>query len=96
MLPAAARLPDALVRLPPVLDHEVNDAREVLPVFLVHLAAEPAVNVRRVQDLPVDVELELGVGAVANADRAGTAVTFQLCNVELGQAALAADAVHQL
>ena len=51
---------------------------------------------RGVQDLAVDVELELRVGTVAHTDRPRTAVAFEFRQVELGQASLAADAVHEL
>ena len=68
MLPSAARLPDAIVRLSPVVENEPHDPTQVLPVLRVHLSYELTVQVRRVHHLTVDVKLELGIGRVAHAD----------------------------
>ena len=48
------------------------------------------------EDLAVDVELELLRGGVADAHRPGALVPGKLLELELGQAPLAADRVHDL
>src|SRR2546426_8334905 len=79
-----------------MFDHEVDNAAKVFPILLVHLAAEPAVEMRRVHHLSIDVQLKLRVGAVADTNRPRSPVAFELNQLELGQPSLAADAVHQL
>jgi hypothetical protein len=63
--PRTAHLPDALVRLLPVVDHEVNQVPGQRPRFVVERAhAELPRQMERVEHLAVHVELELRGGAL--------------------------------
>ncbi len=62
----------------------------------VEVAELLAVEVDRVQQLAVDVELGLVPGAVADAHRARVAPAAQVRKLALGQVVLAADPVHDL
>ena len=96
MLAAVAALPDAVVGLTPVVEDEVGDAAEKGPLLLVQLADVPLIEVRGVDDLAVDVQLELSLRLVADADGPGAAVAVQLRELDLGEASLPAEAVHEL
>ena len=67
MLASAARLPDALVGLVPVVRDPVDDAGELLPGVVVDRLAVLVEEVDGVHQLAVDVELELPA-AVADPD----------------------------
>jgi hypothetical protein len=91
-----ADLPDALVRLVPVL-LQVADQLQLEQRGVV-VACE-AGHVREVQglgDLAVHVELELVRGAVADAHRTRVLVAGQPVELRLAQLAFARDAVHDL
>ena len=60
------------------------------------LAELLAVEVQRVEQLAVDVELGLVPGAVADPHRARVAPAAQVRQLALGQVVLAADPVHDL
>ena len=97
LLLAAANLPDAFVRHAPVVAHPVDEParagstgrrRPVSTVLVEH--------VDDVQQLAVDVELELVVGAVADAHRRGAPVALEVIENLLGQVVAAVDPVHDL
>src|SRR5207245_3476485 len=90
----AADLPDALIRLhPPVL--EVLEQLLLQRPGLIALA-EPvdASLVQRVEHLAVDVELQLAARGVSDPAGARTLVPCEPRKLELRQAPLAGDAVH--
>lgn len=73
-LAPTACLPDAVVRLLPVLADPVDQRREVHPVVVadelaVTLKRLPLGEIDRVEQLAVDVELHLPGGVVADPDR---------------------------
>ena len=79
-----AHLPDALVRLLPVVDHEVDQVPSQCPRFVVQRAdAELARQVERVEHLAVYVELELRGGRVADPNRTRVLITGQPVDLEL-------------
>ena len=96
MLLAAARLPDALVGLVPVLADPVDDAADGLPAVVGDRPSVLVVEVDRVDHLAVDVELELVGGAVADPHRAGASVALEVVEDDLLEVGAAVDAVHDL
>ena len=93
----AADLPDALVGLLPDPLDEVDDHRQLIPRNRrVARDAARARLVERVERLAVDIELELVVRPVADANRRGLFVARQPRQLDLGEAVLAAHAVHDL
>ena len=94
MAAAAPDLPDALVRLPPVGLQDIHDAALHLPDRFLVRQALPCRLVEQVEDLAVDVQLELPRRVVAHANGERVLVAGEPVELELGQAALAAEAVH--
>lgn len=92
----AAHLPQALVRLVPVLLHVGEQLTLDRPGPVVGAQAARPGDVEAVHHLAVDVELELVDRAVADAHRPGGLVAVEPAEFELGQAALAGHAVHDL
>src|SRR5213078_4850964 len=92
----AADLPDALVGLAPLLEHDAADPGEEVPEDLVDLAAVAAVEPRSVEQLAERVELELLRRAVADPHGARATVALEPVQLHLGQQPLAADPVHDL
>ena len=93
MLLAAAHLPDPLVVPLPVLADVVQQVAQVEPGVVGDRRGVLVVDVDRVHQLAVDVELELVDGAVADPHRAGAAVPLEIVERDLGQVAPAVDAV---
>ena len=91
-----SHLPDARVGVPPPLGGGVDEREQEAPVVVVGRAAHPMPLPRQVEQIPEDVELQLCGGRVADADGCGLLVALQLRELELDQATLAADAVHDL
>ncbi len=69
---------------------------EVAPRVVVHLQAVCVGELDRVHCLAVDVELKLVHGAVADPDRAGALVAFEVVEGLLPQIGRAVYAVHDL
>src|SRR2546426_8390774 len=69
LVPASPRLPDPLVGLLPVPAHPVEEPHQVAPQVVGDGLPELVVEVNRVHELPVDVELELAIGVVPDPDR---------------------------
>ena len=92
----AAHLPDARVLLAPAARRRVGELGHEALDLRVQLAEPLAVEVERVEQLAVDVELDLVPGAVADAHRRRVAPAAQVGEHALGQVVLAADAVHDL
>src|SRR5690606_15310606 len=57
---------------------------------------ELARDMEGVEQLAVDVDLELAAGGIADAHRSRTPVTGEPGQLDLGKAALAGEAVHDL
>ena len=93
----AAHLPHAGVRLAPARARRCS-ARSATNRWIseVELAELLAVQIQRVEQLAVDVELGLAPGAVADADRGRVAPAAQVGQLALGEVVLAADPVHDL
>ena len=92
----AANLPDALVGQPPAVDHGAGNTPEELPEDVVDLTAVLPVDPDRVEQLAEDVELELRVGAVADAYRPRAPVALEPVELDLGKQPFPADPVHDL
>src|SRR5829696_5438035 len=88
-------LPDAAVRLRPVLGGEVGDVDDEAPVVVVRLVAALTPVPTLLDQLSQHVELHLLGGLVPNADRLRLPVALQI-QVDLLLAALPADPVHDL
>ena len=84
MLAAAARLPDPLVGLVPVLADPVHDPYDRDPGVVVERRSVLVVEVERVDELAVDVELELLGRAVADPHRRRAAVALEVVEDLLG------------
>jgi len=89
-------LPDAGVRLLPALGGGVDEAEQEAPVVVVGRRAPLVPLPRQLEEVPVDVELQLLSGGVADADRSRAAVALEVGKLELGQTALPAHAEHDL
>jgi hypothetical protein len=95
-LAPAPRLPDALVGLLPVLAHPFDDASEVFPSVVVDRPTILIVEVDRVDELPVDVQLQLVGGSVAHSYRSPAAVPFEVPEHLLRELGTTVNAVHDL
>src|SRR5690606_10368058 len=83
----AAGLPDALVGLVPVQAHPVDQGAELVPVVAGDRVAPRVVEVDGADERPVDVELELVGGGVADPYRRGAPIALQMIELLLGQVA---------
>lgn len=92
----AACLPDALVRSTPVLGDPIEQAPQVHPEVVRDRLTVLVIEVDRVQQLPVDVELELVVRPVPDPHRARSPVALEVLERRLGQLVPSVDAVHDL
>src|SRR5215216_654883 len=92
----SAGLPDAVVGLTPDRLDVVDDSAPTRPESLLDPANDRRADECDSEDLAVDVELELFGSGVADADRFRALVPGELLQLELGEAPLAADSVHDL
>jgi hypothetical protein len=67
--PSAAHFPDALVLPAPVAGHPIDQLAEVLPGIVADRGGVLVVQVGRVHQLAIDVQLQLLVGGVPDPDR---------------------------
>ena len=100
VLSTAADFPDALVGLMPVVAEPVEVAGDLLPVVVGHELpvagqCELLVEVDRVDELAVDVELQLAGGSVSDADRTGTGVALEVIEGLFGDAGVAVHPVQR-
>ena len=91
-----ARLPDALVGLPPDAVRGFDLILEHRPQPLGDVVALLGVQVDRVEHRAVDVVLALVVGAVADPHRARVLVALQMIERRLGEVLATVDPVHDL
>src|SRR5216684_2581556 len=96
MLRLATHLPDAAVRLSPVLDRRLDASLEDRPHDLGQIVPRLGVQVYRVEDRTPHVVLPLRVGGIADTNRLRRLVTAEVVDGSLRQLALATDAVHDL
>ena len=89
-------LPDSVVRIGPVVDEESHDRHLDPPDDLVHGDAVGASPVDGVHELPVDVELELPGGGIADPHRRRSLVSGEPVDLQFGQATLTGWSVHDL
>src|SRR5919204_1472941 len=94
--PRPAHLPDALVRLLPGMLEVPQEAPLERPGLLGGREIVGSTLVQRVQDLAVDVELELLHRGVPDPDRLRALIAREPGQLEIGEAPLARDAVHDL
>src|SRR3989454_3520136 len=91
LLPSAAHLPDALVRLAPVGADPVDQPDDVRPGVVPDGRAVLVVQVDGVHQLAVDVELEVVEGGVADTDRTRAHVALEVGQGLLGQRVAAVE-----
>ena len=96
MAALAADLPDPVVRLAPRLREMVEQPALDRPPLRVDRQAVLARLVEAVEHLAVDVELQLAARRVADPHRLRALVAVEPRQLELAQAPLARDAVHDL
>src|SRR6266568_8281281 len=96
LLAPAAHLRDALVLLPPVGADELDEPHEVAPQVVGDGLRELVVEVDRVHELAVDVELELIVGGVPDAHRLRVRISRPVGQRLLAEVVTAIDPVHDL
>src|SRR4029453_6293070 len=89
-------LPDALVLLPPVVARPIDQADDVDPVVVPDWGAVLVVQVPRIHQLAVDVELEVGVGRVANVHGSRAHIALEMGQCLLAYRGTAVDGVHDL
>src|SRR6266705_5410963 len=92
----STRLPDALVVLPPTCCRGIGNLDQEVARDLVESTELVAQAVCRIEELPVDVELALIPGAVADAYRATVTPSSQVIERAFAQIALATDSEHNL
>ena len=92
----AARLPDALVGLIPVVAQPLDDLVHLHPGVVGDRLAVLVVEVDGVDQLAVDVELKLRGGAVSDPHRGRALVALEVVEHLLGEVGAAVDAVHDL
>src|SRR5207237_1235413 len=92
----AAHLPHPGVALAPAAGGGGGEVGDEALDLRVELAELLAVEVERVQELAVDVELLLRPGAVPDPDRPRVAPAAEVRQLALAQVVLAADPVHDL
>ena len=92
----ASHFPNAFVRFPPVQAHPVDQPDDTHPCIVLPIG-DPYLSYRytRVHELAVDIELEMGVGGVADAHRTRTHVAFEVGQLFLVDRGTAVDAGHQ-
>ncbi len=91
-----AHLPEPLIGLVPMARDERGERGEQSPVPFAKLARELVVDEREVEDLAVDIDLPLGVRAIAGPYRAASRVAIEMPERLLVDFNLAANAVHDL
>ena len=96
MLRLPAHLPHAGVLAAPALRGGVGQVCHELLDLGMQIAEALPVEMKRVQQLAVHVELRLVPGAVADAHRARVAPAAQVRQLALGEVVLPADPVHDL
>ena len=96
MLSLAPGLPDPIVGLAPNRLDVLDDLPPARPEAVLDPAQRLGAEERDADDLAVHIELELFGGRVADPHGPGTLVPGKVIQLELGQAPLAADAVHDL
>ena len=96
VLRLAAHLPDAAVRLAPVLERVLDLMLGHLPDPVIEPVPRPCVQVQGVEHRAPHVVLPLAVRGVADPDRPGALVSLQVLEHELVDVAPAVDAVDDL
>ena len=96
VLRLAADLPDAAIRLSPLLERPLDLLLDDRPDPVLQEVARLGVQVDRVEQRTPDIVLLLLVGAVPDADRPRPLVAGQVIEGELGDLTLAVDPVHDL
>ncbi len=95
-MPAATRLPDTFIRFLPVFGEPVQLAGKRLPQLEGNRCGELVVQVDRVHELAVYVELELAGGAVTDPYRFRVAVAAQMLEHDLVKIGVAVYAVEDV
>src|SRR5829696_2737647 len=94
--PSTSNLPDSLIFASPVVADPVDQPAQVSPQLVPDGVAVLVVEIDRVHQLAVDVQLQLVVGTVADPDRPRAPVALQVLQGLLGEVAPPIYAVHEL
>ena len=93
---STAHLPNGLVFILPVLANPIGKPAQVDPELVRDRGRVFVIEVERVHQLAVDIELELLGGSVSDADGAGSFVPFPMIERNLGQIVTPVNSVHRL
>ena len=78
MTPTSAHLPDAFVRLLPIVTEPIQAVPDTDPDVIADGHDVFVVQVERIEQLPENIELQLRIRAVADPDRSGTSIAVQM------------------
>src|SRR3546814_7526628 len=92
----AANLPDALVGQAPLLLEVLQQHLLKIPALVGRLQQELAADVQGIEHFTKNVDLQLAVSAVADAHRLGALIAREPGKLDLGEAPLAGEPIHDL
>ncbi len=96
LLAAAAGLPNPFIGLVPVFTDPIRPPPDCLPLVRGERSRPLVVEVDRVHELAIDVELQLTSRVVPDPYRSRAAVTLEISELPLSQVHPSVDAVHDL
>ena len=91
-----ADLPDAIVGAHPIVGHPIQHVPHLGPHIVGNRGPVLVIEINRIHQFAIDVELQLIRGGIANAHRARAAVPVQMVEGFLRQGVAAINAVHEL
>jgi hypothetical protein len=91
-----ADFPDAFVWQLPMLTDPIDDLGDAGPGIISNRAPVFVEEVDGIEEFAVDIELELAPCGIADADRFGTAVAFEMIEVDFVKVVVSIEAVHDL
>src|SRR5947199_10105925 len=96
MLRFPAALPDATIGLGPTLGRRIHHLGDEFPVIIVGRAPAQIPLPRKIQRLPVNIELHLTPCVVPDADRSAAAIPLEGFQFDLAEPPLTGEPVHGL
>src|SRR5262245_62211 len=96
MTPASAHLPDAFVRLLPIVTEPIQTVPDTAPDVIADGHDVFVVQVERVEQFPENIVLQLCICAVADPDGPGAAVAVQMIEGLLLEVVAAIDSIKNL
>jgi hypothetical protein len=95
-LALTADFPDAFVGELPVFTDPIEDLGDANPGVVGDGAPVFVVEIDSIEQFAIDIELELAPGGVADADRFGPAVTFEVIERDFIEIMMTVETVHDL